>query len=68
MRKIDFCGRKVEFYLLHTTQQTIRDGLDILLPGISQAEAVTQKFLEWSYATQKELDALPVLWQLPDHL
>lgn len=68
VRKIDFCGRKVEFYLLHTTQQTIRDGLDILLPGISQAEAVTQKFLEWSYATQKELDALPALWQLPDHL
>lgn len=68
VRKIAFCGRKVEFYLLHTGAQTIRDGLDILLPGILQAEAVTQKFLEWSYATEKELAALPDFWQPPEHL
>lgn len=66
VRKIDFCGKKVEFYLLHDTPQTIRDGLDLLLPNILQAERITQTFLSWSYTGAKELASLPALWQPPE--
>ncbi len=66
VRKIDFCGKKVEFYLLHDTPQTIRDGLDLLLPNILQAERITQTFLSWSYTGAKELASLPALWKPPE--
>ncbi len=66
IRRIPFYGRKVEFYLLHDSPQTIRDGLDILLPNIRQAHTVMGKFTEWAHTTDRELAGLPPVWQLPD--
>ena len=56
----------MEFYLLHDSPQTIRDGLDILLPNIRQAHTVMGKFTEWAHTTDRELAGLPPVWQLPD--
>lgn len=62
IHRIDFCGGKPEFYLLHSGPETIRDGLDLLLPNILTPRLCMEKFGQWAYVSKAQFGTLPIHW------